>query len=314
MTTSAGGYHRAFDRDQRGLGMRVLVTGAAGFLGRHVARHFANSDWDVTGFDVSMFEEHGIDSFQGDFTEGNSIDQAAEGADVIVHIGAIGDVYLAGEQPALAADVNVVGTANVLEAAIRHHARVVYASTWEVYGEPVRQPIDEGHPTMPDHPYSITKLAGESLVLSAAHLRGVPAMALRLGTAYGSGLRPNSVFRIFIDRARRGEPITIQGDGSQGRQFTHASDIARAFEMAARSDVSGMAVNVVAPEMTSIKDLAEAVVKRFPTELTFGEPRPGEVPPATVSAERARETLGWTAQMPFDRGLDELVASVTGEV
>ena len=73
-------------------------------------------------------------------------------------------------------------------------------------------------------------------------------MALRLGTAYGSGLRPNSVFRIFIDRARRGKPLTIQGDGMQSRQFTHTSDIARAFELAAHSRASGIALNVTAPE------------------------------------------------------------------
>lgn len=163
---------------------------------------------------------------------------------------------------------------------------------------------------MPDHPYSITKLAGESLVLSAADLRSLSAVALRLGTAYGSGLRPNSVFRIFIDRARKGEPITIQGDGSQGRQFTHASDVAEAFLMAAQSEISGVALNIVAPDTVSVRELAERVVERFPTELTFGEPRPGDVPPALVSADRASELLGWKATMPFSQGLDELIADV----
>jgi UDP-glucose 4-epimerase len=160
---------------------------------------------------------------------------------------------------------------------------------------------------MPDHPYSITKLGGESLVLAATHLRSLSAIALRLGTAYGSGLRPNSVFRIFIDRARRGEPITIQGDGSQGRQFTHSSDIARAFRLAADSEASGIALNTVASETVTIRELAEKIVRRFPTELTFGEARPGDVPPATVSAKRAEEVLGWRSEMPFDRGLRELI-------
>ena len=290
--------------------MKVLVTGAAGFLGRHVAKRFRDSGWDVTGFDLVMFEEPGIESLQGDLTESTSIEQAVASAAVVAHIGAIGDVYLAGEQPTLAARVNVVGTANIVEAAARHDTRVVYASTWEVYGEPKWEPIDEDHPTMPDHPYSITKLAGESLVLAAAELRNLSSMALRLGTAYGSGLRPNSVFRIFLDKARKGDPITIQGDGTQGRQFTHASDIAQAFLLAAESTVSGIALNVVAPDTTSIKRLAEAIVERFPTELTFGDPRPGDVPPALVSAERARTTLGWTAAAPFDEGLEELIRGV----
>jgi UDP-glucose 4-epimerase len=292
--------------------MRVVVTGAAGFLGRHIARRFRDEGWQVTGFDVSPFEEDGIRSAQGDLTDANSVEQVAEGHDVIAHVGAIGDVYLAGDQPSLAAEVNVLGTANVAEVAVRHGLRLVYASTWEVYGHPSYQPLDEEHPTMPDHPYSITKLAGESLVLSAAALRSLSGVALRLGTAYGSGLRPNSVFRIFIDKARKGEPITIQGDGSQGRQFTHASDIANAFWLAAQSEVAGVAMNIVAPETVSVRRLAEMIVDRFPTELTFGEPRPGDVPPALVSAARAEELLGWKAVMPFDQGLDELISGVVG--
>jgi UDP-glucose 4-epimerase len=295
----------------RGEFMKVLVTGAAGFLGRHVARHFRDNGWDVAGFDVSWLEEPGVRFIQGDLTEANSITQAARDTDVIAHIGAIGDVYLAGEQPALAAEVNVVGTANVVEAALKTGARVVYASTWEVYGEPVREPITEDHPTMPDHPYSITKLAGESLVLAAARLRDLPALALRLGTAYGSGLRSNSVFRIFLDKARSGEPIVIQGDGSQGRQFTYAADIARAFALAATSGSTGMALNVVAPETVTIKELAESIIARHPTEVSFGPPRSGDVPPALVSAEKASAILGWTAEVPFESGLDELISSAT---
>ena len=294
--------------------VRILVTGAAGFLGRHVARHFRRQGWDVVGFDLASFVESGIRSLQGDLTEANSVDYATADTDVVAHVGAIGDVYLAGEQPALAAEVNVVGTANVVEAALRHGARVVYASTWEVYGEPITEPIDETHPTMPDHPYSITKLAGESLILAASHLRNLPAVSLRLGTAYGSGLRANSVFRIFLDRARAAESITIQGDGSQARQFTHASDIARAFELAARSEETGIALNIVSPETVTIKELAEQIIARFPTEVTFGPSRAGDVPPALVSAEKARAVIGWRAEIPFEQGLDEFISSAVAAV
>ena len=256
------------------------------------------------------FVEDGIVSIVGDLTDETSVVEAIEGSDVVAHVGAIGDVYLAGEKPTLAARVNVVGTSNVIEAALTHSARIVYASTWEVYGEPDYEPLDENHPTRPDHPYNITKLGGESMLLAATRLRGLSALALRLGTAYGSGLRPNSVFRIFLDRARSGEPITIQGDGLQGRQFTHASDIARAFSMAAESPISGEAVNVVAPDSVTIKELAELIVARFPTDLTFGPARPGDVPPARVSSERARKVLGWEAEVTFEAGLEEFIAGV----
>ncbi len=268
----------------------------------------------MTGFDLTPFDEPEVQSLQGDLANAESLERAMAGKDVVAHVGAIGDVYLAASDPVLAARVNVVGTANIAEVAADKGTRVIYASTWEVYGEPRYQPIDEEHPTVPDHPYSITKLAGESLLLAASRLRNVQAVALRLGTAFGPGLRPNSVFRIFIDKARRGEPITIQGDGSQGRQFTHAYDIARAFELAASSSLSGIALNIVAPETVTIKELAEqALVRRFPTELAFGDPRPGDVPPAAVSAALATKELGWEPEMGFAEGLDDLIYSLEDE-
>lgn len=293
--------------------MKALVTGAAGFIGPHVIDHLVADGFDVAAFDLQEVDIPGVRSIVGDLTNAVDVDKAVADVDVVCHIGAIGDVYLAGNEPALAASVNVTGTANIAVAAAKAEARVVYASTWEVYGEPEYQPLDEAHPTNPDHPYNITKLAGESMLFAADRLQDVPTMALRLGTAYGVGLRANSVFRIFIDRARAGEPITIQGDGSQSRQFTHAKDIARAFSLACRSDVREMALNTVAPEAVSIKELAELVVARFPTELTFGPPRPGDVPPAAVSAAKAEEVLGWKAEIPFDRGLSELMDSVVAD-
>jgi UDP-glucose 4-epimerase len=190
---------------------------------------------------------------------------------------------------------------------LKNDSRVVYASTWEVYGQPEYQPIDETHPTRPDHPYNITKLAGESLLLAACRLNGISAMALRLGTAYGPGLRANSVFRVFIDRARDGMPITIQGDGSQARQFTHASDIARAFVLAANSTRSGIPLNIVDPRLTTIRELAELVSQNIPTELTFGEARPGDVPSSYVSADAAKKMLGWTPEVLFEDGLMDLI-------
>lgn len=289
--------------------MRVLVTGSSGFLGRHVARAMKNAGHEVTGFDQQTGPTHEFDTITGDLLDVESVTAAARDRDVLVHIGAIGDVYLAAERPDLAASVNVTGSANVAIAAKASGARVVYASTWEVYGSPHYEPVDEDHPCDPDHPYNITKLGGERMLLAADRLNDVPVVALRLGTAYGLGMRPNSVFEIFIRKASAGEPITIQGDGSQGRQFTHASDIARAFVMAAESDVRGVALNTVSRDMTTIKQLAEVVTERHPTEVEFGSPRPGDVPPSYVSAERIEQTLGWRAEMSFEDGMSELLSA-----
>lgn len=286
--------------------MKVLVTGAAGFLGQNVVRMLADDGFEVTGFDQRPVAGPGR-SIVGDLLDTASVEAAVEGQDVVCHIGAIGDVYLAAKDPSLAAAVNVTGSSNVAQAAGKAGTRVVYASTWEVYGPPQYEPVDEDHPCNPDHPYNITKLAGERMLLAAGHLHGIPVVALRLGTAYGVGLRPNSVFRLFIDKARRREPITILGDGSQSRQFTHAADIARAFALACRSDIVGVTLNTVAEETVSIKQLAEAVIARYPTELSFGPARPGDVAPALISSKRIESLLGWRAEIGFDSGIQELL-------
>jgi UDP-glucose 4-epimerase len=292
--------------------MRALVTGSAGFIGKHVSRALLADGFEVTAYDQKQTAEPGVSSVLGDLLDLESLKTAVRGHDVIIHIGAIGDVYLAATNPELAASVNVTGSTNIALAAETTGARVVYASTWEVYGDPVYEPVDEKHPCEPDHPYNITKLAGERMLIAADRLRDVPVLALRLGTAYGLGMRPNSVFEIFIDKARKGEPITIQGDGSQGRQFTHAGDIAHAFVAAARSEARGIPVNVVSAEMISIKQLADIVTERYPTEVTYGQPRPGDVTPSYVSASLIEEVLGWKAEVSFEEGMAELLSADRG--
>jgi len=274
--------------------MRIAVTGAAGFLGSHVADTLVEAGHEVWAVDQRATGRHR--TVEADLLDADAIAASFRGADAVCHLAAVGDVYLAADRPALAAAVNVTGTANVCEAALKEKVkRVVIASTWEVYGHPHYQPLDETHPTDPDHPYNITKLAGEQLGRAYARLKGLDLVALRLGTAYGTRMRPNSV---------------IQGSGEQGRQFTHASDIARAFEAALTRGSSGEAYNVVAERMISIRELAETVRRITPTQVTYGPPRPGDVPSATVSSARAKADLGWSATMPFDRGLAEIIEEI----
>jgi UDP-glucose 4-epimerase len=277
-----------------------------------VARQFQAEGHEVTGFDISHIEGESFTAKRGDLLDLDHVIRSVRGHDVICHIGAIGDVYLAAKNPALAAQVNVAGSAHVAIAATQAGAKVVYASTWEVYGSPEYEPVDEEHPCRPDHPYNVTKLAGEQLLMSSGRIEGLQVISLRLGTAYGPGLRPNSVFSIFIDRAMRGLSITIQGDGSQARQFTHASDIARAFLLAAESNISGMVLNTIASEVISIKQLAEYVIARYPTDLSFGEARPGDVATSYVSAAKIKQVLGWEPRVSFQDGLKELLVVSTG--
>jgi UDP-glucose 4-epimerase len=289
--------------------LNAVVTGAAGFLGSHVADVLAERGATVTVLDLADNPQH--HTVRADLMDPEALVQAFEGAEVICHLAAVGDVYLAGEKPWLAAQVNATGTAHVCEAAIKAGVqKVIYASTWEVYGTPQYQPLDEKHPTNPDHPYNITKLAGERLALAYGHLRkGLVVSALRLGTAFGTRMRPNSVFSLFIDRALRGDAITIQGTGQQGRQFTHARDIGRAFALAAEKAANGSVYNVVGDEFVTIKQLAETVIAQIPGKIVYTEARAGDVPTAKVSSELIKRELGWAPKVAFADGLAEIVAT-----
>jgi len=192
--------------------MRGVVTGGSGFLGSHVADVLSERGHEITVVDLAPTSRHRF--APADLLDRDSLTAAFKGAEFVGHLAAVGDVYLAAEKPWLAAQANVVGSANVCEAALSAGVpKIVAASTWEVYGPPQYQPIDEAHPTAPDHPYSITKLAGERLSLAYGHLRkGLSVVELRLATAYGTRMRPNSVFSLFIDKALRGEPISEKID------------------------------------------------------------------------------------------------------
>jgi UDP-glucose 4-epimerase len=289
--------------------VKGIVTGAAGFLGSHVADVLAERGSDITVVDLADNPKH--HSVRADLMETDQLAAAFAGADFICHLAAVGDVYLAGEKPWLAAQVNATGTANVCEAALKAGVpKVVYASTWEVYGTPQYQPIDERHPCAPDHPYNITKLAGERLALAYGHLRkGLSVSSLRLGTAYGTRMRSNSVFSLFIDKALRGEAITIQGTGQQGRQFTHARDVGRAFALAVEKAKNGDVYNTVADEFVTIRQLAELVTAEIPTKVVYTEARQADVPTATVSNALIKRELGWKPEVPFADGLAEIVAA-----
>jgi UDP-glucose 4-epimerase len=300
--------------------MHVIVTGGSGFLGSHIVEELLQRGHTVDVLDLAPLPDElharsGCRHVGGDLTRLASIEAVLAGADAVCHLAGVGDVYLAAREPHTAAMLNVGGTANVAEAALRQGVRkVVYASTWEVYGRPQYQPIDEAHPCNPDHPYNITKYAGERLLVAYDRLKGLPVIALRLGTAFGPRMRPNSVFSLFIDKARNGEPIVIQGTGEQIRQFTHARDIARAFALAAESPVHGQVLNTVASQPVSIKQLAEMVRAMLPTRLEYAPARAGDIFPAIVDSSRARRLLGWEPQVLFDHGLAELALAHAGAV
>src|SRR5207249_384433 len=173
-------------------------------------------------------------------------DRALRGINVVCHLGGVGDVYLSERDPALSFRANSFGTKVVCDGSVDARVeKLVYASTWEVYGKPYSKSIDETHPCNPESAYSISKLAGELFVRAADGLNGMNSLVLRLGTAYGPQMRESTVISSFIRLAINHRPLTIFGDGTQFRQFTNVDDIGRGFEMAVSKSAASQVYNML---------------------------------------------------------------------
>ena len=284
--------------------MRVMVTGSSGFLGRHVLNQLLERGHDVLGFDIATPERPVAPFVKGDFTSKEDLSPRLRKMDAVCHVGAVGDVYLADRDPALAFRVNAFGTHIVSECCVSAGVRkLVYASTWEVYGLPEYQPIDEHHPCNPATSYSISKLAGELV----ARGKAPGSIILRLGTAYGPFMRSSSVIRRFVETAASGKGITVLGDGTQFRQFTHAMDIARAFQLSVESEVHEGVFNIVSGESTTIEELARLVSGFYSVPIEHKPQREGDPPSGQVSSRLAGEKLGWTSSIAFADGMAKVI-------
>jgi UDP-glucose 4-epimerase len=280
--------------------VRVVVTGSSGFLASHVIGRLLAFGHDVVGVDRRPSSTAPMWTEVGDLDDPAVAERIIDGADAVVHLAAFarGDDPSGSNYPAYASTVS--STASIVAAAIPRQVRIVLASTWEVYGG---QPDDvavltEATPPRPDHPYGVTKLAAEGLVLSAGRLHGVPSVVLRLSTAYGAGLRGSAVMRAFRDRAVLGETLVVYGRSSS-RQFTHGDDIAAAVVAAVESPSSGIVVNIASPTSTTIASLAETIARRYAAPIEIGPDRPGEPRSLPIDTSLAA-SLGWEARIPFD--------------
>ena len=282
----------------------ILVTGSSGFLGGNVARHLASSGHAVRGFDLIPPTTHDISTTIGDLTDAQSVMAAVAGFDTVVHFGGIGDTELATRDPGLAASVNVLGTTNIGLAAARHDARVLYASTWEVYAPQISGEIDENFALAPSDAYSVSKLGGEMMLGALHESQGLRVAILRLGTAFGTGMRPNSVFERLTHAAQSGEVLSVHGDDGQFRQFTHATDIALGVERVIDQPWASEVINLVAPEVVTILQLAEIVAARYGSSIEFVPSRSIDPPSAIVSSAKARLLYGWEPAAPFSERMN----------
>jgi UDP-glucose 4-epimerase len=283
--------------------VRVVITGGAGFIGSHVAAHLAGRGFRVVAVDslerasaVKRLEEAGVPLVVGDLRH---VDLPP--ADAVVHAAAYISVEESWERPYEYMWNNAAATARVAKQCAGRGARLVYISSAAVYGEPQRLPIDEGHPTRPLSPYGLSKLAGEQV----AQMLAPGAAVLRLFNVYGPGQTGPyaGVITKFVERARRGLPPVIYGDGTQTRDFIHVSDVARFVEAVLDRGAAGV-YNVGTGRAVSIRELALFVMRLagLGGEPAYAPPRPGDIRHSAADITKAR-SLGWEPRVMVEEGL-----------
>jgi UDP-glucose 4-epimerase len=301
--------------------MRAIVTGGAGFIGSHLVDALGARDAEVlvvdnlaTGrlerLDGTPFEEL-------DIRDPARLDAAFARTRPthVFHLAAQADVRVSVRDPAFDATVNVVGTINVLTAALAHDAQVVFASTGgAIYGEKERRPTPEDEPVEPEAPYGTAKYCAEEYLRLFNRLHGTRHVALRLGNVFGPRQDPAGeagVVSIFSGRVVRDEPLTIFGDGTQTRDYVWVGDVVAAF-LAAADTGRGGCWNVGTGIETSVLDLVDGLAAATGKRLApqFAPARPGELQASALDASAAASDLGVTPQMTVADGLRRVHAWV----
>jgi len=303
--------------------VRAVVTGGAGFIGSHlVDALLARGDdvWVLDNLSTGRRERvaEGARLVEGDIRDAEAVGAAFAEArpDACFHLAAQADVRRSVEDPAYDADVNVLGTIRVLEAARRHGAQVVFSSTGgAIYGE-CDAPAPETAERRPISPYGTSKLAGEEYLAMERRLYGASHVALRYGNVYGPRQDPHGeagVVAIFLGRLAAGEPFTIFGDGTQTRDYVYVGDVVRATLAAVGSP--GGVLNVGTGRETSVLDLADACRAASGVELepAFADARLGELQRSVLSTALAERELGFRSEVGLPDGIARTWDSILGE-
>jgi len=314
-------------------GKRILITGGAGLIGSHIAELVAMEGPReivvLDNFDRGRRENlapasaiYPITMVQGDIRDTQVVKRVMEDIDIVFHQAAIRITQCA-QEPRLAHDVLATGTFNVLEAAVAAGvSKVVAASSASVLGAADFFPTNEDH-----HPYNnrtiygAAKVYNEGLLRSFAEMYGLRYVALRYFNVYGPRMDAFGVYTEvlirWMERIAAGQPPLILGDGLQTMDFINARDVARANVLAAKADVTDEVFNVGSGEETSLRELADTLLRVMGSTLEpeYGPARKvNPVPRRLADVSRARKRIGFEASIPLEEGLRELVEWWTDEV
>jgi len=252
---------------------KVLVTGGAGFIGSNLVKQLVADGNQITvldnfmsGYRSNLAPFPTVKIIEGDVRDKVIIETAMQGIEVVFHLAASVGNKRSIDYPIIDAEINVIGTLNVLEAARKAGVRkIVTSSSAGIFGELKTMPIREDHPVEPDSPYGCSKLYEEKICLAYAKLYDIEAVCLRYFNVYGPNQRFDAygnVIPIFVFRMLRNEPLTIFGDGEQTRDFVHVNDVVQANIKAAEAiGVSG-AFNIASGTSITINRLVDMITKK----------------------------------------------------
>lgn len=301
--------------------MKCLVTGGAGFIGSHLVELLINHGHEVIALDnlisgrlQNLSKVENISSFtfiKADICDAQEISSAFRGIDWVFHLAGLADIVPSIEKPKEYFDINVAGTLNVLECArLNGIKRFIYAASSSSYGIPDNYPTEEESPIKPQYPYALTKYMGEELVLHWSKVFCLPSISLRLFNVYGPRSRTTgtygAVFGVFLAQKLNCKPLTVVGDGTQTRDFTYVTDVARAFHAAALSDISGEVMNVGSGNHYSVNRLVELLGG----DIEYIPKRPGEPDCTFAKVEKITKLLNWQPEVTFEEGVAKMLASI----
>jgi len=292
----------------------VVVTGGAGFIGSHLADALIAKGLRVRVVDNfttghRQYLNPDAELLTADIRDARSLPPIFAGADCVFHTAALPRVMLSVEHPVETHITNVVGTLNVLVAARDSGVRrVVFSGSSSVYGDQPILPLTESMAPNPLNPYALQKLTGEQYTRIFHKLFGLETITLRYFNVYGPRMTTEgayvTVISVFLRQKRAGEPLTIHGDGTQTRDFTHVNDVVRANVLAMDAVVAdGRAINIGRGRNLSVNRVAELI--GGPT--VHLPPRPGDARHTLADLSQAREILGWEPEIATEDAVRALV-------
>jgi UDP-glucose 4-epimerase len=323
MSTTLDSSHKIWGITLKSLeGKQVVVTGGAGFIGSSLCRTLLEQGAKVTVYDnlysgkIEFIEDligKDLNFAQEDIRDAVALEKATKNSEVIFHLAAQTSVPFSMENPKEDAEINAVGTLNVLEAARKTGARVVFASSCAVYGNPER-PTPETHPTHPIAFYGLSKLLGENCCRFYQEIYGLEIVILRIFNVYGPDC--HGVIYDFLNKLQKTpDKLEVLGTGRQSRDFIYISDMVDFLLNAATSPAAvGEVFNVGTGITTSVSELAEMIIeilglKNVDVSFRGGQAWEGDMDITLADNSKAVNKLQWRPQVSLKEGLKKLISS-----